>query len=83
MLTKTTQVDNISADINSVIHVRTATVIEEDGTELSRAYHRHTLAPGADLTGQDARVVAIANSLWTEDVIAAYAAKISANTQNT
>ena len=33
-----------------VLQVRTATVIDEDGTELSRSFHRHLINPGT-LTG--------------------------------
>ena len=65
MLTKTQIVDSITVDENNVVHVRTATVIEEDGTELSRACHRHTLSPGDSLIEQDPRVVAIANAVWS------------------
>lgn len=64
MITKTQLVDNITVDEGNVVHVRTATVIQEDGTELSRTYHRHTLAPGDSLDEQDPRVVAIATAVW-------------------
>ena len=64
MITKTQIVDSITVDESNIIHVRTSTVIQEDGTELSRSYHRHTLAMGDDLTDQDPRVVAIANAVW-------------------
>jgi hypothetical protein len=64
MLTKTQQIDNITVDENNIVHVREVTVIAEDGKELSRTYHRHTLSPGDDLTDQDARVVAVANAVW-------------------
>ena len=64
MITKTQTVDNITVDGNNVVHVRVATVIQEDGTELSKSYHRSTLAPGDSLTDQDPRVVAIANAAW-------------------
>ena len=64
MLTKTQQVDNITVDENNIVHVRMATVIAEDGVELSRTYHRNTLSPGDDLSGQDPRVTAIATAAW-------------------
>jgi len=64
MITKTQIVDSITVDEGNIVHVRTATVIQEDGTELSRAYHRHTLAPGDSLNEQDPRVVAIATAVW-------------------
>ena len=65
MITKTQIVDSITVDGNNVVHVRMATVIQEDGTELSRTYHRHTLSPGDSLIEQDPRVVAIAAAVWS------------------
>ena len=59
------------------IQVRTATVIEEDGTEISRSYHRHTVAPGADVSGQSAEVQGIANIVHTDAVVTAYNAHIA------
>lgn len=63
MLTKTIEVDLIEV-VGSNIQVRTATIIKEDDTEISRACHRHVLAQGDDLTDQDPKVVAIANAVW-------------------
>lgn len=73
-LTEKTIVDKIEVIENSSIQVRTATIIEKDGTELTRTFHRHVLAPGADLTNEDLKVQAIASAIWTEEVIAAYQA---------
>jgi hypothetical protein len=56
------------------VQVRTATVIERDGVEISRSYHRHTLAPDADISGESAEVQAICNAVWTQEVKDAYAA---------
>ena len=63
---------------NQVIQVRTTTVVEEDGVELARNHHRHTLCPGDDVTGEVAEVQAIASALWTDEVIAAYQASLPA-----
>ena len=60
------------------IQIRTATVIEEDGVELSRSFHRHVVAPGADVSGESAEVQAIAAAVHTADVVAAYEAHIAA-----
>tara|TARA_R110000765_G_scaffold27461_1_gene66664 strand:- start:641 stop:895 length:255 start_codon:yes stop_codon:yes gene_type:complete len=57
-----------------VVQVRTATIIKRDDVEISRAFHRHALTPDADLSGEDADVVAIANFVFTADAQAAYAA---------
>ena len=58
------------------IQVRTANIIEKDGTEIARTFHRHVLSPGADVTNEDPKVQAIANAVWTEEVIAAYQASL-------
>ena len=62
---------------NQTIQIRTTTVVEEDGVELARNHHRHVVHPGDDVTGEVAEVQAIANALWTADVIAAYQASIA------
>ena len=58
------------------IQVRTANIIERDGVEVTRTFHRHTLSPGADVTNENPKVQAIANAVWTEEVIAAYQASL-------
>ena len=73
-LTKETVIDQITVTENGVVLYREATRIMEDGVQLSQTYHRTSLTPGQDLTGQPANVVAICNAAWTSDVIAAYEA---------
>jgi len=58
------------------IQVRTATVIKRDGTEISRSFSRHVVAPDADITGESAEVQAICNAVHTDEVKAAYAAHL-------
>ena len=58
------------------IQVRTANIIERDGVEVTRTFHRHVLSPGDDVTNEDPKVQAIANAVWTEEVIAAYQASL-------
>ena len=77
-LIKTTSIDQITVTENGIVLYREATRIMEDGKELSKAYHRSSLAPNADLTGQPANVVAICNAAWTPAVIAAYQAQVAA-----
>ena len=60
------------------IQVRTATVVERDGMELTRAFERKALAPDADVSGESAEVQAIASAVWTQDIKDAYAAHIAA-----
>jgi hypothetical protein len=78
-LTKTTNIDQITVTENGTVFYREATRIMEDGNELSKTYHRSSLAPGQDLTGVPANVVAICNVAWTAEVIAAYQAQLEAN----
>ena len=77
-ITKSTAVDQITVTENGIILYREATRIMEDGNELSQTYHRTSLTPGQDLTGQPANVVAHCNVAWTADVIAAYQAQVAA-----
>ena len=79
-LTEKTIIDKIELIENNSIQVRTATIIEKDGTELTRTFHRHVVAPGADITNEDPKVQAIANAIWTEEIIAAYSASITSTT---
>ena len=73
-LTKQTVVDQITVTENGIVLYREATRIMEDGNQLSQTYHRTSLTPAQDLTGQPANVVAICNAAWTPEVIAAYQA---------
>lgn len=77
-LTKTTIVDQITVQENGSILYREATRIMEDGNQISQTYHRSSLAPAQDLTGVPANVVAICNTVWTAEVIAAYEAQMAA-----
>ena len=74
MLTKETVVDQVTVNENGIVLYREATRIMEDGNELTKTYHRSSLTPGQDLSGQPEKVVAIAQAAWTADVIAAYQA---------
>ena len=73
-LTKTTVIDQITITESGFITFREATRIMEDGKELSKTYCRTGVAPAQDLTGVPANVVAICNTVWTAEVIAAYQA---------
>jgi hypothetical protein len=58
-----------------VVQVRTVISIRRDDEEISRSFHRHVLMPDADLTNEDADVVAIASTVFTDEVKEAYAAR--------
>ena len=72
MLEKVISVDLIEVVENGSIQVRTKTAIKEDGVEISGKFHRHVVAPGADVSSEDAKVQAIAASIHTPEVVAAY-----------
>jgi hypothetical protein len=75
MLEKVVSVDLIEVIENGSLQVRTKTAIKEDGVEISSKFHRHVVVPGADVSGEDAKVQAIASSIHTPEVIAAYQAE--------
>ena len=79
-ITKETVEDKIEivGDYKS-IQVRTATVIKEDGTELTRSFHRHVVQAGDDYSSESTEVQAICAAMHTDAVIAAYQAHIEAN----
>ena len=77
-LEKVISVDLIEVIENGCIQVRTKTAIKEDGVEISSKFHRHVIAPGNDYSAEDAKVQAIAASIHTAEVVAAYVAAQSA-----
>ena len=86
-LTKETIVDKIEVMEKGQVQVRTATRVLEDGTELSSSFHRHVVEPSTidsgswadtDISGEDARVQAIATATWTSSVKTAYQEMVDA-----
>jgi hypothetical protein len=75
------------------VQVRCATVIERDGVEVTRSFHRHVLHPGTlgegnvlvdtDLSGEDADVQAICTAAWTDAVKEAWRQKLVADAEAT
>jgi hypothetical protein len=68
-LVKNDKIETILNDIweFSSVNVRTATIIREDGTDLSRSFHRHMVMPDADVTQEDADVQTICNAVFTQE----------------
>ena len=54
------------------LNIRTATIVAEDGTELSRSFHRRVITPDADVSGESAEIQSIAAAVWTDDVKSAW-----------
>ena len=63
------------------IQVRTATIIERDGVEISRSFHRHIVAPNDDVSTESAEVQAVASAVHTAEVKAAYEAHLAAQAE--
>ena len=88
-ITKTQENDKIEVVNKWNIQVRNATIIKEDGTELTRSFSRKVLQPGTldasdnlvdtNISGEDADVQAICNAVWTSQVKADYKAYLIAN----
>jgi hypothetical protein len=82
-LEKTTVEDKIEivGDFK-MIQVRTATVISEDGVELSRSFSRHVVSPLDDVSSESAEVQAIAAAVHTQAIKDAYQAHLDAQSEN-
>ena len=80
-ISKETVADKIEVRETGRIEIRTATILKEDGEEITRSFHRHAINPSdkssgswqdTDISSEDARVQAIANATWTDEVKTAY-----------
>jgi hypothetical protein len=71
-LTEKIEIDRIEIQGNWNIQVRQATVIEKDGVQVARTFHRWVLTPDMDISGQEQKVQDICNVAWTDEVKAAY-----------
>jgi hypothetical protein len=58
----------------SILQCRRADIIEKDGIEVGRTYHRHVRSPGDDMSAECDEMQAVAAALWTPAVVAAYQA---------
>jgi hypothetical protein len=66
---------------HKMVQVRTKTTVMEDGVELSSGFHRHVVAPNADITGESAEVQSICNAVHTQAVKDAYAAHLASEAE--
>ena len=78
-LTERTAIDKYEI-VGSFKHIqcRHATIIERDGVEISRSFHRHVIAPNDDVSGEPQEVQDLASLLHTQAVKDAYAAHLAA-----
>ena len=65
-------IDKIEVLETNSIQVRTANVIEKDGVEIARTFIRHVVHPSTDISGEDTKVQAVANAVWTQEIIDQY-----------
>jgi len=78
-LTERTEIDKYEIVGNfKHIQCRHATIIERDGVEISRSFHRHVIAPNDDVSGEPQEVQDLAALLHTQAVKDAYAAHLAA-----
>ena len=72
-ITKEVKIDKLEivGDYKAV-QCREATIIKEDGVELTRSFHRHVLHPDSDISGEPQETQDICNAVWTDDVKAAW-----------
>ena len=71
-ITERTEIGSREVLSDGQIQVRTDLIIEKDGVEISRTYHRHVLAPGDSITNEEPSVQRIAMAEHTPAKIAAY-----------
>jgi hypothetical protein len=78
-LDKQVKIDQIEIVENGTVQVRQATIISEDGNQISRTFHRWCIVPGEDYSTQEQQVQDICKVTHTQEVIAAYQAQQEAN----
>jgi hypothetical protein len=64
----------------SIIQCRRADIVEKDGVEVGKTYHRHCRVPGDDVSEDCTELQAVAAALWTPEVVEAYQSSVDAAT---
>jgi hypothetical protein len=65
----------------NILQCRRADIVEKDGQEVGRTYHRHACVPGDDMSEECAEMQAVAAALWTPEVIANYQSQAQQTTE--
>ena len=78
-ITKEDKIEVVDAGDWKIVQVRTATIIREEGKELNRSFHRHTITPSDDWSSASAEVKAICDAMHTDSAKTAYAAFLAAD----
>lgn len=68
-------IDKVEILEDGQIQIREAVKVYKDGVEISKTYKRHVIEPGQDLAKEDDKVEAVANAVWTKDVVETFAAE--------
>lgn len=79
MITETKIIDKIEIINGMFIQVREATIIEKDGIEIAKTYHRWSFSPLDDISEQPQEVQDIANVVFTDEVKQAYQEQLKKN----
>ena len=74
-----TEIDRIEVVENGTVQVRQATIITDNGNQVSRAYHRWCITPGEDYSNQEQQVQDICRVTHTPEVIEKFKAQQQAN----
>ena len=78
-LDKKILIDRIEIAENGTVQVRQATIITDDGNQISRTFHRWCIVPSQDYSDQEQQVQDICKITHTPEVIAAYKTQLEAN----
>lgn len=65
----------------AILECRRSDIVEKDGVEVGRQYHRHAKYPGDDMSNECAEMQAVAQALWTDEVIAAWQTHVETQTE--
>ena len=79
--TKEDKIELIDCGDWKMVSVRTATVITDDGVEINRSFHRHTLGPADDWSSESDKVKAICDAVHDDTTKAAYEAAMTADAE--
>ena len=75
MFTEKSFIDSINVLQDGQIEVRRVDLVLKESVEVGKTYHRHCLCPGDDVFNEDSKVSAVAQAVWTPEVIAAWEAQ--------
>ena len=81
-LEKITKADKVEivGDFHHV-QVRTATIIMDDGVEVSRSFHRHVISPLDDHSNEEQFVQDICQAAHTPEIVQAYQDNLAEQTE--